>query len=138
MAPNSVAIGRALRLIEAHNAVVSIKLEENAGASDVLATVEIETELPSDWRSAGQSPSGVKRVEPISFRFGPDYPVFPPQFDCARTSTEAIRISSPAQRLNHLSPASSLARLASSSGRGVFLVSSNRSPAGSTKRRCSH
>jgi hypothetical protein len=79
VASNSTAIGRALRLISAHNAVVGVKLEPNSGAGDVCAIVEIETELPSEWRSAGQSPSGVRRVEPISFRFGPQYPVYPPQ-----------------------------------------------------------
>jgi hypothetical protein len=79
VARNSVAIGRALRLIATHNAVVGIKIEQNKGAGDVLATVEIQTELPSDWRSAGESPSGVMHVEPVSFRFGQEYPVFPPQ-----------------------------------------------------------
>jgi hypothetical protein len=79
MASNSVAFGRALRLIAAHNAVVGVKPEPSSGAGDVRATVEIETQLPSEWRSADQSPSGVKRIEPISFRFGPRYPVYPPQ-----------------------------------------------------------
>jgi hypothetical protein len=79
VASNSVAIGRALRLIATHNAVFRVKLEPNREPGDVLATVEIKTELPSEWRSAGESPSGVKCVEPISFRFGPQYPVFPPQ-----------------------------------------------------------
>lgn len=79
MASNSVAIGRALRLIAAHNAVVRIKRDPDNGAGDVCATVDIATELPSEWRSVGRSPSGVRRVEPISFRFGPKYPVYPPQ-----------------------------------------------------------
>jgi hypothetical protein len=73
VAPNSVAIARALRLIATHNAVVGVKIEQNKGAGDVVATIEIQTELPSDWRSAGESPSGVMHVEPVSFRFGQEY-----------------------------------------------------------------
>ena len=48
MAPNSLAIARAVRLIATHNAVVSVKLEPNAETGEVLATVKIKTELPSE------------------------------------------------------------------------------------------
>jgi Prokaryotic E2 family A len=79
VASNSIAIGRAVRLIEAHNAVIGVTVEPDSGAGDVCVIVNIATELPAQWRSAGQSPSGVKRVEPVTFRFGPGYPVHPPK-----------------------------------------------------------
>jgi hypothetical protein len=76
-APNTIAIARALRLIRAHDAVVSVVVEKET-AGGVLATVEIKTELPSEWRAAGKSPSGVRKIEPVTFRFGPRYPIQPP------------------------------------------------------------
>ncbi|WP_262048159.1 thiamine biosynthesis protein ThiF [Bradyrhizobium sp. Bra78] len=75
--PNTIAIARALRLIRAHDAVASVVVESES-TGGVLATVEVKTELPSEWRAAGKSPSGVRKVEPVTFRFGPRYPVQPP------------------------------------------------------------
>jgi hypothetical protein len=77
-ASNSIAIARALRLIRAHDVVVSVVVRKDQPAGQVVATVEIKTELPSEWRAAGRSPSGVRTVEPVRFRFGPRYPVQPP------------------------------------------------------------
>jgi Prokaryotic E2 family A len=79
VASNSIAIGRALRLIAAHDAVVGVTLQPREAASDVLAVVEVKTELPSEWRAVGHSPSGVRTIEPVSFRFGLGYPIQPPQ-----------------------------------------------------------
>jgi hypothetical protein len=78
-AQKSLAIARAIRLIKAHDAVVGVTLQPTAGSDEVAAIVEIKTELPSNWRAAGKSPSGVRTIEPVTFRFGPRYPVLPPQ-----------------------------------------------------------
>jgi hypothetical protein len=73
-----LAVLRALRLIEAHGSVVGVEACRVDGTEAVAATVNIKTELPNSWREAGQSPSGVRAIEPISFVFGPGYPVFAP------------------------------------------------------------
>lgn len=77
--PNSIATARALRLIRAHDAVVSVTVKPSGATDEVLAIVEIKTELPSEWRAIGKSPSGVQTIEPVSFRFDFRYPVQPPQ-----------------------------------------------------------
>ncbi|WP_439371685.1 hypothetical protein [Bradyrhizobium sp. DASA03120] len=66
-APNTIAIARALRLIRADDAVVSVVVEKDSTGS-VLATVEVKTELPSPMRNlmkGGESnnfPRGLKRT----------------------------------------------------------------------------
>lgn len=75
--PVSIAIARALRLIRAHDAVTGVAVERST-EDETVAIVEIKTELPSEWRALGRSPSGVLTVEPVRFRFGPRYPVHPP------------------------------------------------------------
>jgi hypothetical protein len=77
--PKSLAIARAIRLIKAHDAVVGVTAHQAGDSDEVVAIVELKTELPSKWRVAGKSPSGVRAIEPVSFRFGPRYPVLPPQ-----------------------------------------------------------
>jgi Prokaryotic E2 family A/ThiF family len=72
------AVLRALRLIEAHPSVVSVEAHRLDGKDAVAATLDIKTELPNSWRAAGRSPSGVRAEEPISFLFGPNYPVAAP------------------------------------------------------------
>jgi hypothetical protein len=69
---------RALRLIEAHPSVVSVEAQRLEGSDAVVATAEMKTELPNSWRAAGESPSGVRAIEPISFLFGTNYPVAAP------------------------------------------------------------
>jgi hypothetical protein len=69
---------RALRLIEAHGSVVGVDARPHDGTAAVAVTVNIKTELPNSWRKAAQSPSGVRAVEPISFLFRREYPIFAP------------------------------------------------------------
>lgn len=74
-----VAIGRALRLIEAHPSVVEVLADVAEGSSTVEVLVSIKTELPAEWRGAGESPSGVKCVEDVTFNFDERYPTEPPK-----------------------------------------------------------
>ncbi|MGM4927667.1 ThiF family adenylyltransferase [Tardiphaga sp. 619_E2_N8_5] len=75
----SVPIARAIRLIRAHNAVAGVEVGPGDASGAVVATVLMKTELPSQWRADGKSPSGVRGLEPVTFRFGRNYPVLPPQ-----------------------------------------------------------
>jgi Prokaryotic E2 family A len=72
------AVLRALRLIEAHGAVVGVEARRLEDSKFVAATIKIKTELPNPWRAEGKSPSGVRVVEPVNFRFGPNYPLAAP------------------------------------------------------------
>src|SRR5689334_11645109 len=62
-ATNSLAIARAIRLIKAHDAAVTVTLRPSGASDEILAIVEVKTELPSEWRAAGRSPSGVRTIE---------------------------------------------------------------------------
>jgi len=75
----SVPIARAIRLIRVHNAVAGVDVDPGDASGTVVATVLMKTELPSQWRAKGRSPSGVQGLEPVTFRFGRNYPVVPPQ-----------------------------------------------------------
>ena len=44
-----------------------------------LASVSIKTNLPTAWRAAGESPTGVQLVEQVVFQFPIDYPANPPK-----------------------------------------------------------
>ena len=44
-----------------------------------LASVSIRTNLPTAWRAAGESPTGVQLVEQVVFQFPVDYPANPPK-----------------------------------------------------------
>jgi hypothetical protein len=69
---------RALRLIEAHGSVVGVDARQTDGSDVVAAVVRMKTELPNSWRAEGKSPSGVKAIEPVTFFFGPNYPIAAP------------------------------------------------------------
>lgn len=71
---------RALRLIEAHPAVVQVTaVRSTPDDGFIRATVEIRTEMANGWRAAGVSPSGVREVEPVSFTFSKSFPLFAPR-----------------------------------------------------------
>jgi hypothetical protein len=74
----SDAVLRALRLIEAHDAVVGVEARRLEDSRFVAAIVKIKTELPNPWRAEGKSPSGVRVVEPVKLYFGPNYPLVAP------------------------------------------------------------
>jgi hypothetical protein len=74
-----IPVGRALRLIEAHPSVVSVSAALVDGGPEAVALITIRTELPNDWRAAGESPSGVRPLEQVTLRFGAGYPVLPPK-----------------------------------------------------------
>jgi hypothetical protein len=71
------AVMRALRLIEAHGSVVGVA-PRRLDNDFIAATVAMKTELPNSWRATGESPSGVRAVEPVTFFFGPNYPLSAP------------------------------------------------------------
>lgn len=73
-----IPVRRALRLIEAHPSVERVTAERIEGSDAVRAMVEIRTELPNAWRAAGESPSGVRAVEPVTFIFTAGYPLGAP------------------------------------------------------------
>lgn len=74
-----IPVRRALRFMEAHPSVVEVKAERIPNSLATRAVVEIRTEMANAWRTAGQSPSGVCEVEPVSFVFTAGYPLGPPK-----------------------------------------------------------
>jgi hypothetical protein len=72
------AVLRAIRLIEAHGSVVSVNASPLEGSDLIAAVVRMKTEPPNSWRAAGESPSRVRAIEPVTFWFGPNYPVAAP------------------------------------------------------------
>lgn len=74
-----VAVRRALRLIEAHPAVVRVTADRVENSEAVIAVVHIRTELANTWRAAAVSPSGVRTIEPVTFFFTSGYPLGAPR-----------------------------------------------------------
>ena len=74
-----LAAARALRIIGLHPAVHAIEIGEAAPKGEVSAILRIETRLWAAWRAAGESPSGVRAVEPVTLTFPSEYPTLAPQ-----------------------------------------------------------
>ncbi|MDF1671838.1 ThiF family adenylyltransferase [Pseudophaeobacter sp. 1A16562] len=73
-----VAIARAIRTLDKHPQVIGIDIASRADdESPVDVTLQIKSELPSRFR--GESPSGVRRVEPVKLSFPASYPLFAPR-----------------------------------------------------------
>lgn len=69
-----LAVQRALRVSETHPAVRGVRLAAGPEDGSVWAELDVEQELPSTWRAAGESPSGVRAIETVAIRFPADFP----------------------------------------------------------------
>ncbi|MEO3432379.1 hypothetical protein [Inquilinus sp. CAU 1745] len=73
----------ALQVARGHPAITLARVLSHSTSSTVLET-HFETALPSRWRAAGESPTGVRTVEPVYLTFRSDYPARAPII-CLRT-----------------------------------------------------
>ncbi|MFL9869535.1 hypothetical protein PQR67_35645 [Paraburkholderia fungorum] len=71
--PLTMAIDDALTVLRAHPSVSDVRVEEAADGM-VVVTADFDTNLPSTWRAIGASPTGVRPVETVEFRFPAEYP----------------------------------------------------------------
>ena len=71
-------LARALRLIQAHPGVLSAVRLGDAESGSAVIEVEVKVSLPNAWMAAGQSPAGIRAVEPVTLVFPTVYPVKPP------------------------------------------------------------
>lgn len=74
-----LALVRAIKLCEAHPAVCASRLVDEAEDGSVTLELDIKTELPAAWRGAGESPNGVREIEPVRFAFSALYPLSAPR-----------------------------------------------------------
>ncbi|MBT2969623.1 MAG: hypothetical protein KME56_06000 [Candidatus Thiodiazotropha sp. (ex Ctena orbiculata)] len=72
-------IKHALAQIGKHPHVDAVGPVEIDADGICLASVPIRTNLPTAWRAAGESPTGVQLVEQVVFQFPVDYPANPPK-----------------------------------------------------------
>lgn len=72
-------IEHALNQIGKHPHVDTVGPVEISPDGIYVASVPIRTNLPTAWRAAGKSPTGVQLVEQAVFQFPPDYPANPPR-----------------------------------------------------------
>ncbi len=73
------AIQRALAQVPSHPAVSNVgdpAFDETSGA--IVVDVAFEVSLPNEWRSCGESPSGVRLKEVLRFDFPVRFPATPP------------------------------------------------------------
>jgi len=73
------AIRHAVHQIGEHPHVKAIGPIEISPDGFYVISVSIRTNLPTVWRAVGKSLTGVQLVEPVAFRFPPDYPANPPR-----------------------------------------------------------
>ncbi|MDE0925057.1 ThiF family adenylyltransferase [Aurantimonas coralicida] len=69
-----LAVHRALRVSAVHPAVRDVRLLDRPEDGSVWAELDVEQDLPSTWRVAGVSPSGVRALETVAMRFPADFP----------------------------------------------------------------
>lgn len=74
----SVAIADAIRTLRSHPAVLDVRVEEPPSGG-VLVKADFDTDLPSTWRANGESPTGVRSVEEVHFRFFDSFPKSSPR-----------------------------------------------------------
>lgn len=74
----SVPVARAVRQMAAHPAVVSVGILSSG--TTTVAELQLDARLPSRWKAEGNSPNGVRAVEPVSVHFGPRFPATAPRF----------------------------------------------------------
>lgn len=67
----------ALEVVRRHSAVMSADVLSHSASATVIEA-HFGIDLPSRWRAAGQSPTGVRAVEPVFFTFLADYPTRAP------------------------------------------------------------
>jgi hypothetical protein len=73
-----IAIARAVRALDKHPQVLRIDIDPRSEEdSPVVVTLSIRSELPT--RFAGESPTGVRRIEPVKLTFPVSYPLFAPR-----------------------------------------------------------
>ena len=93
------AVLRALRLIEAHDSVVSVDARRDRGQRCRRCRRRDEDGAAEFLARGGQSPSGVRAIEPVTFVFGAELPVVGAERSgCEWISIEAIRTFSQAIR----------------------------------------
>ena len=74
------AIQRALNLMQEHPSVSCVgKPQFNETRGIISAEVAFEVHLPSEWKSPGQSPTGVRLKEVVRFDFPANFPLYPPK-----------------------------------------------------------
>ena len=75
----SDAVNRALKLIESHPAwrgTRCVLTDPSTGA--VTVDLDVEVNLPFAWAAEGESPSGVRLLEPVTLTFPPRFPLYAP------------------------------------------------------------
>lgn len=71
----SAGIARALRQMSAHPRVRSVRM-----SAPGVARIEVDSDLPSRWRALGESPNGVRAIEPMTIGFPDEFPASAPSF----------------------------------------------------------
>jgi Prokaryotic E2 family A len=74
-----LAVARALKLIGLHPSVVGVEVSKTGPDGTVAVIVAIKTQLWAAWRVAGESPSGVREIEPVTLTFSQAYPTLAPK-----------------------------------------------------------
>ena len=75
----SPALSRAIRIAHVHPSVRAARVVEDAVSGAILLDLDIEQQLPSAWRAAGESPSGVRAIETARIVLPLEYPTRSPR-----------------------------------------------------------
>lgn len=89
-AARALDIAGAIRILEAHPAITGVSAGAPAADGSFRIDFDVEVELWSTWKAAGESPNGVRRIEPMSLLFFKEFPLQAPvpllreDFDCSK------------------------------------------------------
>lgn len=77
--PVPMATARAIRIATTHPAVRDVRVVGRPEDGSTWVELDMEQQLPSMWRAAGVSPSGVRTIETVAIWFPSDFPQGPPR-----------------------------------------------------------
>lgn len=69
----SEAMQDAVKQLRQHPSVSNVSVREREGGG-VIVSADFDTNLASTWRAKGESPTGVRPIETVEYKFPPDYP----------------------------------------------------------------
>lgn len=77
-ASHALDITGAIRILEAHPAITGVSAPVMEGDGWLRVDFNLEVELWSKWKAAGQSPNGVRRIEAVRLLFSEGFPLQAP------------------------------------------------------------
>src|SRR5690625_387342 len=98
------AIEHAMQRVAQHHQVCAIRPRPSPEQDQFVFDVDIAVDLPSKWRAAGETPTGVRALEVVSLHFRADYPFSVPMLYLRSDFNRALPHIQPGSRDEPVEP----------------------------------